>query len=1234
MSTSKFVDAGYTVVYDDKEVNYYEKATTKIIVSEEAVLRGWRCPRDKLWRVPLTPDVRNQKTDTIVLDHPLGHASLNSMYEVASTTITRQHIAAISLLAHRREYLHNVYELPSIEPTIRYLHAAAGYPVKATWLKAIRNGNFSTWPLINVKNVAKHFPESEETQFGHMRGQRQGVRSTRPTPTPQIIPDIVPTMDTTAPLNVAHDVLIRTVDLHDTLYTDQTGRFPVVSSLGNRYVMVLHHVDSNSSWIEGLKNNSEGELILARRRALVRMTRRGIKPRHQILDNQASAAYKAEIELTQMTYELVPPDDHRRNLAEKAIQTVKDHMVSVLSGCAPTMPMHLWCQLLPQIERQLLLLRQSSANPSISAYAHVYGHHDYNRHPFVPIGMEALVHDRPHNRRTYAQHCRKAYVLGTSFEHYRCWKFWTTATRATRTSGAAFFKHKYITNPTVTPQDRVIAAAGALAHALHNRMPPHMQAPTIQVLQDLQNVFQQAAINYNSDPLTHVIPDDDPRVPVDINPSLSPATPPRVGQPRMSSRLTPSRTIQTNARSPRVAPPVTPTRLEFGNSPITPRRGQVEQSQHSPRLPPPSDPPPPRRAKRAPPVQYEDAPSRNTRSRTQLRTLTQETLLSCVHIHNFVSGKPFTAAQAAQRRFPPEILNAVLDAETGALMEMRHLLVNPKYKELWGKSYTTELGRLAQGIPGKSKGTNTIVFIKRDDVPIDRRRDVTYGRVCVNYRPEKADPNRTRLTVGGNRITYPGDCGTPTVDMITVKIHLNSTISTKGARYCTIDLKDFYLNTPMERPEFMRMKLADLPEDFAKMYNLHDLVDDQGHVSIKIQKGMYGLPQAGILAQELLEKRLNTHGYRQSAITPGLWRHDFRPISFTLCVDDFGIKYIGREHVDHLSSILNEHYKCSQDWNGARYLGMNIDWDYINKNVHVSMLDYVPEALVRFQHPQPIKPQHQPYPHVKPIYGATKQYVMAADTSSPLNKAGKKFIQEVIGTFLYYARCVDSTMLAALGSLATQQANPTTNTMSKVKQFLDYAATHPDAIVTYQASNMVLAAHSDASYLSESNARSRAGGHFFMSSNVPRPPNNGAILTIAQIIKAVMSSAAEAEVGALYINCREAVPARQTLEFLGHAQPPTPIQTDNTTALGVVNNNVMKKLKAMDMKFHWLRDRISQKQFRHYWAPGSDNKGDYVTKHHPPVHHEAMRSTFLTSIATLQALRKRVSNLLPAARVC
>jgi hypothetical protein len=201
-------------------------------------------------------------------------------------------------------------------------------------------------------------------------------------------------------------------------------------------------------------------------------------------------------------------------------------------------------------------------------------------------------------------------------------------------------------------------------------------------------------------------------------------------------------------------------------------------------------------------------------------------------------------------------------------------------------------------------------------------------------------------------------------------------------------------------------------------------------------------------------------------------------------------------------------------------------------------------------------------------------------------------------------------------TLATQQATPTKNRMKKIKQFLDYASTNPDAVVTYHASNMVLAGHSDASYLSESNARSRAGGHFFMSNDVEFPPNNGAVSTISQIIiKAVMSLAAEAKVGALFINFHEAVPVRPVLKFLGHPQPPTPMQTDNMTALGVVNQNVMKKVKSMDMKYHWLQCRISQKQFRHYWAAGKSNLGNYFTKHHPAIHHQATRGTFLTDIS-------------------
>jgi len=287
----------------------------------------------------------------------------------------------------------------------------AGFPTKTSWLKAIHNGNYLSWPLINVKNVAKYFPESEETQKGHMRGQCQGVCSTRMTKPTEDIP-------TNIPHKKKSDILIMEHEVKSLMYADQTGLFQAVSSLGNKYVMILHHVHSNSSWAEAIRDQSGGELILARARALARMQRRGLIPKHQILDNQASAEYKAAIEASGMTCELVTPEEHRRNMAEKAIQTFKDHFVRVLSGCTLSMPIHLWCQLLPQVEQQLLLLRQSRAHPNLSAYAHVYKQHDYNRHPFVPIGKEALVHDKPHKHCTYAKHCTKAFVLGTSTKHY------------------------------------------------------------------------------------------------------------------------------------------------------------------------------------------------------------------------------------------------------------------------------------------------------------------------------------------------------------------------------------------------------------------------------------------------------------------------------------------------------------------------------------------------------------------------------------------------------------------------------------------------------------------------------------------------------------------------------------------------------------------------------------------------------------------------------------------------
>jgi hypothetical protein len=147
---------------------------------------------------------------------------------------------------------------------------------------------------------------------------------------------------------------------------------------------------------------------------------------------------------------------------------------------------------------------------------------------------------------------------------------------------------------------------------------------------------------------------------------------------------------------------------------------------------------------------------------------------------------------------------------------------------------------------------------------------ITYAKFVCDLKPNKAKVHRTRLTVGGNKVHYPGNVGTPTADLTLVKMHINSVISTRGAQYMTLDVKNFYLNMPMLRYKYVCNKIKDIPEEIIVEYKLHDKVSSDGHVYIKIQKGMYGLPQAGILAQELLEKQLNGHGYSQSKAVPGL----------------------------------------------------------------------------------------------------------------------------------------------------------------------------------------------------------------------------------------------------------------------------------------------------------------------------------------------------------------------------
>ena len=291
---------------------------------------------------------------------------------------------------------------------------------------------------------------------------------------------------------------------------------------------------------------------------------------------------------------------------------------------------------------------------------------------------------------------------------------------------------------------------------------------------------------------------------------------------------------------------------------------------------------------------------------------------------------------------------------------------------------------------------------------------------------------------------------------------------------------------------------------------------------------------------------------------------------------------------------------------------MTFDWHYKEGYVDVSMPGYIKEVLRRLQHIRSKRIQYSPHEYLPIHYGKhnATQYASSTDTSPTLPITDTRYIQSVVGSFLYYSRAMDSTILPTLNTLSSQQAAPTKTTMDKAQRLMDYAATYPDAYLRYYASNMVLHCDSDASYLVMPKARSRYAGFFYFKTD--NEQLNAPIHIECKTLKHVVSSAAEAETGGIFGNAQFCIPLRYILEAMNHTQPPTPLKTDNSTALGYIHNNIqLKRSKSWDMRHHWLRDKETHKLIRVFWESGLTNEADYFTKHHPVTYHRAMRPRYV-----------------------
>ena len=385
----------------------------------------------------------------------------------------------------------------------------------------------------------------------------------------------------------------------------------------------------------------------------------------------------------------------------------------------------------------------------------------------------------------------------------------------------------------------------------------------------------------------------------------------------------------------------------------------------------------------------------------------------------------------------------------------------------------------------------------------------------------------------------------------------------------------------------------------------------------QVNKGMYGLKQAAILAYKLLVQRLKDRGYHPIPLTTGLFKHESRATTFALCVDDFGVKFNNEDNLQHLIDTLRQHFEISIDKDGRNYCGLTFTWHYKQGYVDVSMPKYMMKALAKFAHPKPHRAQYSPHRWNKPTYGQRVQYVTPDKLGTPLDMKGQRRVQSIVGTFLYCGRAVEQTILPALNDIASFQARPTSDTVKRTNRLMDYMYTYPTAVLRYYAGDMQLHIESDVAYLVLPGARSCVAGYSYLRAN-KHPQKaypghfNAPILVEFPTLKNVVSSVAEAECGGLFHNCTTAIGLRNDLIGLVHPQNKTPVITDTSTAKSFVHSEMrVKRSKSWDMRFNWLRDRAAQKQFDIKWDKGIHNMADYFTKHHPPSHHHNKRSNYI-----------------------
>jgi hypothetical protein len=458
-------------------------------------------------------------------------------------------------------------DLPSISTIVSFYHACLGFPVKQTWLDAIKAGSCDTFDGLTSSNVARYCPNANETILGYLAQQSQNVRSTKPKQPKSLSPPALLTHSLSSADEPSNQVYIKVYPLSK-LDMDDTGRFTVRARSGNQYIMIAFHTDGNLILQQEFKSKNDPHHIAAYNVIMLHLTARGLSVDLQILDNETSVAYKEAITFKWNTkFQLVPPHMHCQNQAERTICAFKVHSLAVLAITNSAFPPYFLDLLLPQAELTLNLLQQATLNPRIGAWEFFQRPFDFNK---TPLGCCVLIHAKLATRQSLDFRVKPGFYIGPPLDSYRCFKLVKADTKSQVILDTIKFCHVYLSVPVPSVEDEIIHSVQVVAGAIQGAPTP-TRVSQLKASTALQEIFESWRLLAPPSlwPTRHPAPAS-PRVNLCNSPRLVSPSPPSTSPTLAPSTALspPSRTTVTSL-TPLLSTPTlhaTPCCLNFGNA--------------------------------------------------------------------------------------------------------------------------------------------------------------------------------------------------------------------------------------------------------------------------------------------------------------------------------------------------------------------------------------------------------------------------------------------------------------------------------------------------------------------------------------------------------------------------------------------------------------------------------------------------------------------------------------------